>query len=246
MSMQAINFAMTQPVQEPGPRLLLFVIAHHVHWQTGLMYVSQTELAKEVCSSERSVRRWLDYLEAGEYIRRTEKRDDRGHRQPDEIELIGYIEWQKVLYEGGTIRNPKTRGKAVDEQPAKLADGAEPTGQMVGGLPDKNGVPTGQGVAGSNEPLGTIRRTLSADERARDASAARPPRAEKRTTSIIVTRSDASWSNWLDAVDVEMAERMERAGEFEATSRWPKDGARVLRVAGINITNRMIGEPAGC
>lgn len=242
MSMQAINYAMTMPVGEPGPRLLLFVIAHHVHWQTGLMYVSQAELAKEVCSSERSVRRWLDYLQASEYITRTEKRDDRGHRQPDEIELLGYIEWQKVLYEGGTIKSPKERGKAVENQAAKLADGAEPTGQMVGGLPDKNGQPTGQGVAGSNEPLGTIRRTLSADERARDASAARPPRAEKRATRLTITHLDPSWNDWLKSVDDATALRMEAAGEFEATARWPSNGGRVLSVAGNNITNRITGE----
>lgn len=242
MSMQAINFAMTQPVGEPGPRLLLFVIAHHVHWQTGTMYVSQAELAKEVCSSERSVRRWLDYLQSEGYITRQEKRDDRGHRLPDEIELLGYIEWQKVLYEGGTIRDPKTRGKAVEKQAANLADGQEPTGQMTGVLPDKMGEPTGQGMSGSNEPSRTIRGTFSASERASDADASRTPRAEKLAPSITVRRSDPSWEDWVASVDLETAERMQRAGEFTATKRWPGSDARITSLAGRDISKRIIGE----
>lgn len=242
MSMQAINYAMTMPVGEPGPRLLLFVIAHHVNWKDGLMYVSQAELAKEVCSSERSVRRWLEYLQAEGYIVRSERRDDRGHRLPDEIELLGYIEWQKVLYEGGTIRNPKGRGKPVGEQPDKMADGGEPTGQMTGGLPDKSGQPTGQGVSGSNEPLGTIDRTLSAGERASDASASRSPRQEKLVPRFTITKSDPSWSEWIDHVDDQTSSRMEAAGEFEASARWPGKGARVLNLPEIDITSRILGE----
>lgn len=201
MSLQAINYAMTQPVEETGARLLLFIIAHHVHWETGVMFVTQAQLAEEIRASERSVRRWLDVLEADGYIARKECRGDQGRRLPDEIELIGYLEWQRVLYEGGTIRAPKARSKRVDnyeeKQPDNLAGSDADNRTLLSGIdrseqpdnlagtnrtnqgpqPDKKGGPTGQLCPVYNNHLQPLSTTISARAGACEASAS-PARAE--------------------------------------------------------------------
>jgi predicted transcriptional regulator len=85
--------------------------------------------------------------------------------------------------------------------------------------------------------------TSGAGARASDASASRAPRAVKSQPALTITHLDASWDDWLKSVDEETALRMEAAGEFEATARWPSvEGARIVRLAGKNITNRIIGE----
>lgn len=82
----------------------------------------------------------------------------------------------------------------------------------------------------------------SARDGACDESAT-PSRALKARPALRITRSDVSWSDWLESVDEQTAARMEAAGEFEATARWPSvEGARIVRLAGTSITNRIIGE----
>ena len=254
MSMQAINFAMTLPVDEPGPRLLLFVVAHHVNWKTGKMYVGQAELAEEVRSSVRSVRRWLIYLEQTGFITRAKCRDETGRQDYDEIELIGYLDWQDVLYNGGTIQNPATRGKAVEKPADNLAGGDETSRTNEGVQADKSGDPAGHCCPPLKEPLRTISNHKGAHARAKceildlkNGSKLPPVRS-----AIRVSASDASWQHWLDHLraigHAELAERAETAGEMTAASRWPRNGPdeplpRVPKPSN-NITDRMIGEPA--
>lgn len=261
MSMQAINFAMTLPIPEPGPRLLLFIIAHHVNWQTGVMRVSQKELAKEAFASERTIRRWLEYLEAGEYITRTERRDHDGTWLTADIELSGYIEWQQAIYEGGTIRDPKTRGKPVQLPPDNLADGETSIGQNGGGPSDKNGPSIGQRVSAANEPLVTIRGNLSARAGACEAGAT-PSRAEAPPAAAhaaglssftLTPRDAAQWGAWRAHVSEFERAAMDAAGQIEVSRRWPDAvGACILRLAKPaqisvateqqSITARMIGD----
>lgn len=159
MSMQAINYAMTLPVDETGPRFLLFLIAHHINWKTGTMYVSQEELAAEARISSRTCRRWLIALEKAEFIRRTERRDERGFRINDEIELLGYLEWQAIIYNGGELPDPNTRGKRIPQQPDKLSGSGRNyrTGDDYrtngASLPDKSCKPTGHCCPVYKEPL---------------------------------------------------------------------------------------------
>lgn len=158
MSMQAINYAMTLPVEETGPRFLLFLIAHHINWKTGTMYVSQEELAGEARVSSRTARRWLIALEKGEFIRRTERRDERGFRINDEIELLGYLEWQDIIYNGGELPDPSTRGKRISAQPDKssASRGSNRTNSNHrtdgASLPDKSCSPTGHCCPVHKEP----------------------------------------------------------------------------------------------
>ncbi len=82
-----------------------------------------------------------------------------------------------------------------------------------------------------------------AGARASDASASRAPRAR---AALVVSRADVQWQAWLDAVDLDTAERIERAGEFTATARWPTEGERIISIANarVDITARMTGEKA--
>lgn len=257
MSMQAINFAMTLPVVEPGPRLLLFVIAHHVHWKTGTMHVGQAELADEVKSSVRSVRRWLIALEEAGYISRDKCRSENGHQDHDEITLLGYVEWQNVLYEGGTLPDPRTRGKPVqnteNEQADNLADGEETSRTNLHVQADKSGGPAGHCCPPIKEPLRTINNPKSAQERAKDSNSdlKSGPKAQTVRTAIPVTKKDVSWSAWIDHLraigEDDLADRALKVGELTAASRWPSgknDPLPHVAKPPRDITPRMIGEGA--
>ena len=257
MSMQAINFAMTLPVVEPGPRLLLFVIAHHVHWKTGAMHVGQSELADEVKSSVRSVRRWLIALEEAGYISRDKCRSENGHQDHDEITLLGYVEWQDVLYNGGTIVDPKTRGKPVenvdDEQADNLAAGEETSRTNLHAQADKSGGPAGHCCPPIKEPLRTINNPKSAQERAKDSNSdlKSGPKAQRARTAIDLTKNDSSWKEWishLKAIGHEaLAERADKVGMMTVNNRWPhspNDPLPQVPRPHRDITPRMIGEGA--
>lgn len=228
MSMQAINYAMTLPVDEPGPRLLLFVIAHHVHWKTGTMHVGQSELAEEVRSSERSVRRWLVYLEQAGFITRKECRDEKGHRLFDEIELLGYLEWQDVLYNGGTLPHPSTRGKPVEQPADNLAGGEEAYRTNEDALPDKSGQPTGQLCPPHIEPLRTIR-NHNARGGAREGNpdledADQRKRSRRKPTKIYPgTKEWAAWRLHYEqrGVPANMLAKVCELGVMEVPDRYP-------------------------
>lgn len=256
MSLQAINFAMTQPVEETGPRLLLFIIAHHVNWETGFMYVTQEQLADEIKSSERSVRRWLEYLEVEGYIARRECRGDQGRRLPDEIELIGYLEWQRVLYEGGTIKSPKARAKRVDklseEQPDNLAGSDDDNRTLLSGTnrtneatqPDKSGGPTGQLCPVHKQPSSTISTTISARAGACEAGAS-PTRAEGSRAPLILRRGDKGWTTWLEHLPAHIAEQAEEAGAIEVPFRFPgKDSKLIALVRTNGVSEQPVGTAA--
>lgn len=259
MSMQAINYAMTLPVDEPGPRLLLFVIAHHVNWKTGKMYVGQKELSDEVRSSVRSVRRWLIYLEETGFITRTKCRDEETGRQDfDEIELLGYLEWQDVLYNGGTLPHPSTRGKPVqnhvEEPEDNLAAGDDPSRTNEGVQADKSGGPGGHCCPPLKEPLRTIGNPKGAHARAKGEFSDLKNGSEPKPVrpAIDLTPADASWQDWLSHIEARgheaLAQRAKEAGRMQVPARWP-ERAPVGALPNVpkppkNFTDRMIGEPA--
>jgi hypothetical protein len=259
MSMQAINFALNLPIDEPGPRLTLICIAFHIGYRTGDMFVSQDELAAEVRVTARSVRTYLAALESAGYIKREERRGENGHRSSDRIELIGYLEWQAVLETGGTISDPRKRGKISEQQPENFAGSDEANRKTSGVQPEKKASPTGNCFpVHMNHTNHNI--TTSAREGACVDGAA-PSRAEGRKpdarpqVEITVKRGDASWQNWLerlrDAGQRELAASIEDAGALTASSRWYAPANALPRpapsapVAALSTTSKRItGEAA--
>jgi hypothetical protein len=244
--MQAINYAMTLPVDEPGPRLLLIVVAHHVNWQTGTMYVSQDVLAKEVRASKRSVQRWLLQLEEGDYISRSKQRGADGHQGVDAIELLGYLEWQNVINNGGTLPNPETRGKPIKSQGDKLATGQIPGRQTEASRATNQVVQGDTRVAHNRNPYLTID-NLSADVRASEG--ARTPAPKKHLPQFVITPADSSWGHWVawltdnDRRDLVLA--AQEARQMVTASRWPSDNSPLPSVDGRPaLEKRKRGEAA--
>lgn len=253
MSMQAINFALTLPIEESGPRLLLLIIAHHVNYRTGDMFVGQGELAEEVKRDERTIRRYLTYLEDGGFIDRKEQRTHSGQRGPDRIELIGYLAWQDVIENGGVIPDPKTRGKPVQKPADKISGRDEATGQNGGVQPDKNSEPTGHTVSGTKRTTNN-QLNLSAQERA-SVGIARAPRAvEPRQSAnrpwFTVRASDDSFDGWIAHMKRlgrdDLAEAALKSGWLSARSIWAKPDSDELpnvdrdALASLGV-DRMVG-----
>lgn len=241
MSMQAINFAMTLPVDDPGPRLLLFIIAHHINWKTGTMHVGQKELADEARVSERSVRRFVVALEEAGFIARRKIRDDKGHQGVDEITLIGYLEWQDVLYNGGTIPAPASRGKPVQTPADNLAGGAIPGGQTEQSQADKFDVQAD--TAGrhiEDKPSLTISGTLA---RGRAGEPKSSPATGALRPAITIRRNDASWGAWLDRIEAAGGLDMRDAAAQQATliveTRWPTASSNLPAIPGFSRRGKM-------
>lgn len=230
MSMQAINYALTLPVDEPGPRLLLILISHHVNWKTGSMFVSQEELADEARMSSRSIRNHLRYLEECGIIERTVQRDESGRRSVDCIKLVGYLEWQDVLYNGGTIQSPSERFK----QPANSSGSDAANRKTDADQPEKSGEPTGNCFPVLIEPSLTINKPLERAGAPATQSAARP--------ALRVKAGDLSWSAWIEAIEQKLgtdaARAVERDGAITVAARWPKENTPMPRV-------ELIRDPTG-
>ncbi len=250
MSMQAMTYAMTLPVDASGPRLLLFCIAHHVSNETGLTIVGQKRLSDEARVSVRSIRRYLAELEEAGIVKCTPRRRDNGSQTTDEVELLGFLEWLNVIENGGVIPSRK-RGKPVDEPAANLA----------GGQPDLAGG-GGQQVAGGgghccptlNQVLNQESLTTSAQGRAKISNSDLGSEAATRSRrpAFTLTPADMSWKDWIAHLTArghhELAERAQTVGELTATSRWPREGPNeplpIVPKPPKNFTARMIGEAA--
>lgn len=210
MSMQAINYALTMPVDDPGPRLLLILIAHHINWKTGDMFVSQDELAKEARMSSRSIRNHLVVLEDAGLIVRTQQRDESGRRGVDRIEMPGYLEWQDVLYNGGTIPSPESRRK---KPPANSAASDDSNRKNTDNQPEKNGSPTGNSLPVYKEPSLTISEPLGRASAHATQGAARS--AQEGEEPRIVLAGDDTWQLWLNWLKDQNQNRAASAFEAE-------------------------------
>jgi hypothetical protein len=86
----------------------------------------------------RTVRRYLDKLQADGLISIEERRDENGHRQSDLITLIGYQEWVTALRNGGKVDKPKEiKGYSLpDKLSGDLPDKTEGLPTKTGCLPD--------------------------------------------------------------------------------------------------------------
>lgn len=252
MSMQAINYALTLPIDDPGPRLTLIMIAFHVNYRSGDMFVGQDDLASEVRVTPRSIRRYLETLEEAGFIKREERRVD-GRQGTDRITLIGYLEWQHVIEHGGTIQNPLSRGKPVHNLEDKLSASPPPGGQPGSSSRTENGLQADTAVR-SKEPTNQ-KLTTSARKGACEAGAS-PLRAQVGAKPLrlfqTVRRGDVSWTDWIEKLTAaghrDLAETIATAGSLIATSRWyspegslPKAG----KATGLSsASKRMSGEVA--
>lgn len=229
MSMQAINFALTLPVDEPGPRLLLLLIAHHINWKTGEMFVGQEELAAEARMTARSVRNHLTALEEAGLIIRSPQRDVNGRRGIDRISLVGYLEWQDVIYNGGTIQCPASRRRTTKE-PAEKSSGSDDANRKNETVqPEKNGSPTGNCFPVDNKEDHSL--TISeplAREGARATRCAARPRLE-------VKAGDLSWTEWLAAIENNLGADASRSvaaiGKISVSAKWPRPGVPMPAIA---------------
>lgn len=209
MSMQAINFALTLPVDEPGPRLLLLLIAHHINWKTGDMYVSQEELAQEARMSSRSIRNHLGTLQDSGLIVRTPTRGDDGRRSVDRISLVGYLEWQDVLYNGGTIPSPEGRRKAANK-PAENSSGCEDANRKDdASQPEKSGEPTGSSFPVYKEPSLTLNKPSERASAHATQGAARS--AQEVEEPRLILPGDDTWRLWLNWLDDKGQSRAKKA-----------------------------------
>lgn len=237
--MQAINFALTLPVDEPGPRLLLILISHHINWKTGEMYVSQEDLAIEARMSSRSVRTHLATLEEAGLIVRMQTRNENGRRGVDRIILVGYLEWQDALYNGGTIPSPESRRKAPKSQPENSSSGDDANRKKDIAQPENQREPTGNcfPVHNKEEPSSNHSEPLARTGARTTRSAARP--------ALEVKAGDMSWSEWLEAIEEKLGADARRSaarlGKISVTARWPREG---VPMPSIEIVRDPTGEAA--
>lgn len=84
---ELIDWAWAQPIMNnPGARIVLMCMARRVDdaWECT---ASQEEVAADAMMSSRSVRRHLEQLEAGGFIERRKRFDEKGRRLPDRCRL---------------------------------------------------------------------------------------------------------------------------------------------------------------
>jgi hypothetical protein len=89
MSVQAITWALDQPVLSVTEKVILLVLANYAN-EYGISWPSQKTLAENAACDERTVRRTLVRLEARGVIRRIARRRGNGSRQSDMILMSAF------------------------------------------------------------------------------------------------------------------------------------------------------------
>lgn len=89
MSVQAISWAYTAPVANPGTKFLLVTLANFAD-EWGVCWPGQDTLAAMTAQSERKVRQGLAELEDEGLIVKVARRRDDGSRRSDVIVLVGF------------------------------------------------------------------------------------------------------------------------------------------------------------
>lgn len=250
MSMQALTYAMTLPVDASGPRLLLFCIAHHVSNETGATFVGQKRLADEARVSVRSVRRYIADLEAEGIVKCTPRRRDNGSQTTDIVELVGFLDWLNVIENGGVIPSRK-RAKAVDEPEDNLTSGepglSAPRGHLVSAPPGHCCPPLNQNSNQENLTNSAHARAKGEFPDLKNGSEPKPVRP-----AIDLTPADASWQDWLSHIEARgheaLAQRAREAGLMQVPARWPErappDALPNVPKPPKSFTDRMLGETA--
>jgi len=108
MSVVAVKWAVNQRAGSASAKAVLFVLAEAANSRTGACYPSQATIAERAELAPRSVWEAMRELERGGLIRRSARRDRRGHRTTDLI----------TLNMGGQLASPATR----DDEPQLALD----------------------------------------------------------------------------------------------------------------------------
>lgn len=82
MSIQAVSWAISARVRNPGAKLLLIALANYAD-ERGECWPSQERLERDTELSERTIRTKLKLLEDGGFLSREERRSDAGRRASD-------------------------------------------------------------------------------------------------------------------------------------------------------------------
>ena len=85
MSIQAMVWAIEQPIKEAGAKLVLVCVANYAD-KKGVCWPSQETVGKDATMTDRTVRRWLKWLEENKYLTR-EPQYEHGKRTSDLIVL---------------------------------------------------------------------------------------------------------------------------------------------------------------
>lgn len=213
---------------------LLLVIAENTFNDTGVCRVGQSILAEESRSSERTVRNNLRVLEKGKVIEITPCGDPKGGRSPDEILLVGFLEW---LSETRKRKSAKVAGKGAGGNRQELP---VQTGKFRQG--------NRQLVAGLYKDTRTSNRTSEARGARKDdfdfgsEGSGTPDSAQSPATDeVAVTRNTASWDRWLnylDQTDKDAADRMRKAFVVFATTRDPAPGSMPPRIPAPSVPRK--------
>lgn len=233
MSVDAMSYVKSIEWDHRASWSLLLVIAENTFNDTGICRVGQSILAEESRSSERTVRNNLRILAEGEIIKITPCGDPNGGRLPDEIFLIGFLEW---LSETRKRKSAKVAGKGE------------------GGNRQELPVQTGKFRQGNRQLVAGLYKDTRTSNRTSDARAARKDNfdfgsegsVEADTPApgpqeVAVTRNTASWDRWLsylEQADRPTAERMRKAFVVFAATRDPLPNSPPPRIPDAAIRGK--------
>lgn len=253
MSIRLMTHVWDVPFPTQSQLLVALKLADYANDDGGSIYPSRNRLAELTQSSESTVKNVLRAFRAIGFLQVAK---EGGHGPKSTTHYTINLRLLRALSNGDVV----IRGNAESLQLEWLEEGAEfdpldegsTEGSMVDPLPPLRG--QAEHLRGQSERAkGSTGYPQSTNNHQIDSSGARagaceagatPTRASRPAPALTIVRDDVQWRAWLDAVDLQTAERIERAGEFTATARWPTEGAKILSIATVpvNITARMLGE----
>jgi len=240
---ETLTFADLHDAGNAQAQLVLYAIARSVDWETGEGYPKQTTLAKMAKCCPRTLRTYLRKLQDDGLIEISERKRDDGGQSSNLIRLVGYAEWISASRSGGTVKAPKSIKRYAQPPPANLATGegeiATPPGNILA-------TPPGKLVATLNDPSLDRKIITSARARAEGDNFNSGSEVKRAEPEIRVRSTDASWSNWIETMTADQAQRATASGEIVTTAKWPSNG-RLLHIPSNGISERskaMTGERA--
>lgn len=99
-------------------QLLLYAVARHADWDTGICYPRVAVLARMGKCSDKTARRHLSKLELDGFIVTEERQREDGSQGANKIVLVGYAEWIKANRDGGNVAKPRKAAR-YDRAPSQ-------------------------------------------------------------------------------------------------------------------------------
>ncbi len=250
MSIRLMTLVWDIPFPTQAQKLIALKLADYASDDGGSVFPARDTIADKVGCGESTVKRTLRAFRDCGLLHLI--REGGGARSSTNEWLIN-VQMLKALAEGecmlaGGADELLVEGEVPCAEPVDVGGAILTPLNDQGGPSKRRGGPPATGRGATSGPQLTNNHQLE-PSCAREGSCeagATPSRALKPAPSITLTRKDVSWPDWVSSVDLATAERLERAGEFVATSRWPSKEARIISIANapVNITARMLGEAA--